>query len=124
MESRQANQYVVVGNGVDGTIEASSVGGMPSVSIRVDDKVLVSPEYRDTELGVEVTGVIERVPDSHTVHLRLVVPRIIVAAEPVPFAGVALLTTACTPFSPSLPTGSVHRYEIRPVGGRADAVES
>jgi hypothetical protein len=124
MEPRQANQYIIVGSGVDGTIDTSGVGGLPSVSIRIDDKPLVSPELQHTELGIQVTGVVEQVPDSHSVHLRLFVPIVNVDTEAVPVAGLALLTTACTPLVPALVEGPVHSYEVRPVGGRADTVES
>jgi hypothetical protein len=124
MELRQATHYVIAGSGVDGTIDTSSVGGLPSVSIRIDDKPLVSPELQNNEVGMQVTGVVEQVPDRHSVHLRLFVPIVNVGTEAAPVAGLALLTTACTPFGPALVEGPMHSYEVRPVGGRADTVES
>jgi hypothetical protein len=123
MKKTAANQYALVGSGVDGVIETSSVTGRPSVEIRIDEKPLDGAEVRVSEHGFEVTGVVEQVPDSHSVYLRLVVPAVNVDTEPLPFSGLALLTTARTPLAPALIEGAVHQYDMRPVGGMADAVE-
>jgi hypothetical protein len=123
MDRRPVNHYVLVGSGVDGVIDTSSVIGQPSVAIRIDEKPLDGAEVRESEHGVEVAALVEQVPDSHTVYLRLVVPTVNVEAEPLPFAGLAVLTTARTPLSPSLVEGAVHQYEVRPVGGTAEALD-
>jgi hypothetical protein len=123
MNRRPANHYVVIGSGVDGVIDTSSFGGHSSVTIRIDEKPLNGVKLRESEHGIEVTGLVEQVPDSHSVYLRLTVPRVNVERESVPFAGLALLTTARNPLDPDLVEGSVHQHEVRPVAGTAEAVE-
>jgi hypothetical protein len=93
MNRRPANHYVVIGSGVDGVIDTSSFGGHSSVTIRIDEKPLNGVKLRESEHGIEVTGLVEQVPDSHSVYLRLTVPRVNVERESVPFAGLALLAT-------------------------------
>jgi hypothetical protein len=122
MAAELANHYVVVGSGVEATIDTSSLTGEPSVSVVIDGTRLAAPELRSSEHGMEVAGVLENVPDSHTVYVRLTVPRVNVDAQAVLFVGLLLQTTARTPLSPELVEGAVHQYEIRAVGGTAEAV--
>ena len=125
MNNRPANHYVMVDGGIEGTIDTSSLSGRPSVDLRIGGRPLSEPELCDSEHGIEVTALVDQVPDSHTVHLRLVVPRVNVQEEPRPFVGLALLTTARTSIGgPALVDGALHRYEVRPVGGTAEAVDS
>ena len=124
MTTRPANHYVVVGSGVEATIDLSTLSGETSVIVLIDGKSLSNQEFSSSEHGIEVTGILEAVPDSHTIYVRLMVPRVNVDTEAVPFAGLVLLTTALTPLAPGLLEGAVHRYQMRPVGGTADAVQS
>ena len=119
-----ANHYLVVGSGVEGTIDTSSIVGSPSVDIRVDGQSLQDPEFRDSEEGIEVGGFIALITDTHSVHLRLLVPAINVGTEPVPFAGLAVLTTSrgSVPGTATV-QGPRQSYEVRPVGGTAEAVD-
>jgi hypothetical protein len=120
--AKLANHYVVVGSGVEATIDTSSLIGEPSVSVLIDGTPLAAPELRSSEHGMEVAGVLENVPDSHTVYVRLTVPRVNVDAQAVLFGGLLLLTTARRPLAAELIAGALHQYETRPVGGTAEVV--
>ena len=53
-------------------------------------------------------------PDSHSIEIRLTVPKVNVADPPVTFAGFATLTRAETAFGgPRLVAGALHLYEPR-----------
>jgi hypothetical protein len=124
MDKKVANHYLVAGSEIEGTIDTSSVSGRPSVDLRINGQSLQDPEFGNTEQGIEVSGLIALVTDTHSVHLRLLVPAINVGTEPVPFAGLAVLTTARSSIGgPALVDGPRQFYEIRPVGGTAEAVE-
>lgn len=119
-----ANHYVLAGSGVEGTIDTSSLSGQPAVDVRISGKALVEPQLRHTEHGIEVDGLLDQVPDSHVVNARLLVPQVNVEADAQPFVGVALVTTARTSVGgPALLSGALHRYEVRPIGGTASAVD-
>jgi hypothetical protein len=123
MTTRPANRYVVAGSGVEATIELSTLSGEPSISVLIDGTLLRNQAFSRSEHGIEVSGLLELVPDSHTIYVRLILPSVNVGAEAVPFAGLLLFTTALTPLVPKLVEGAMHRYQTRPVGGIADAVQ-
>ena len=124
MNTRPANHYVLAGS-IDGIVDTSGLGGEPSVNIRLDEKPLNDAELRDGDSGIEVTALVEQVPDLRTVRLRLLIPRVNVAADAAVFAGVALVTTELTTVGgPHLVEGPLHLYDVRPVAGTAEAVES
>jgi hypothetical protein len=86
---------------------------------------VITPSLVDTPNGFEVSGVLEQVPDSHTVRITLLLPHVNVAGKPVRFTGVAIVTTAQTTIGGEpLVDGVVHHYEVRSVSGTAEAVLS
>src|SRR6185312_13894507 len=68
MNTRSANHYVLVGT-IDGIIDTSGLGGAPTVNIRLDGKPLPNAELCDGDGGIEVTALVEQVPDLRTVRL-------------------------------------------------------
>jgi len=124
MTTTPANHYILVGS-IDGIIDTSGPGGQPVVSIRLDGTPLENAELRDGEDGIEVTALVEQVPDLRTVRLRLIIPRVNVVAGATPFPGVALIITGLTTIGgPSLVEGPLQLYDLRPVGGTAEAVQT
>jgi hypothetical protein len=113
MTTRPANHYVVVGSGVEATIDISTLSGEPSISVLIDGTPFSSQGFSRSEHGIELSGVLEAVPDSHTIY-RLIVPSVNVDAGALPFAGLVLLTTALTPLAPELVEGAMHRYRHAP----------
>jgi hypothetical protein len=84
---------------------------------------LTDSELRDGDSGIEVTALVEQVPDLRTARLRLILPRVNVGADATVFAGVGLITAELTTVEgPDLVEGPLHPYEVRPVAWTADAV--
>jgi hypothetical protein len=124
MNTRPANHYVVVGT-IDGIVDTSGLTGAPVVDIRLDGKPIENAQLHDCDDGIEVTALVEQVADLRSVRLRLILPKVNVGADATPFAAVAVLTTELTTIAgPDLVEGPLHFYEVRPVGGTADAVET
>jgi hypothetical protein len=124
MNTRPANHYVLVGS-IDGIVDTPGVGGAPTVDIRIDGNPLKDAELRDGDDGIEVTALAEQVADLRSVHLRLILPRVNVGADAAVVAGVAVLTTELTTVGgPHLVEGPLHLYDVRPVAGTAEAVET
>ena len=121
--STQANHYVVIGDGISGTIDTSSISGQPVVGLEVDGESLQDPELRETPLGLEASGIVRSIPDLETVRATVIVPRMNVDGGACPFVGVALLTSIRTSIGgPRLVDGALELYTLRPVGGTAEAV--
>jgi hypothetical protein len=124
MNTRPANHYVLVGS-IDGIVDTSGVGGAPTADIRLDGNPLKNAELRDGDDGIEVTALVEQVPDLRSVRLRLILPRVNVGVDATVFAAVALVTTELTTVGgPRLVEGPLHLYDVRPVAGTAEAVET
>ncbi|MGZ4617428.1 MAG: hypothetical protein ACXV5Q_07410 [Frankiaceae bacterium] len=125
MALHPANHYVISGKGIDAVIDTAGISGVPVVSLTVAGRSVTDPTVTTTSQGLVVEAVVDEVPDSHSILIRLTVPEVNVADEPVTFAGFAVLTRALTSFGgPRLVTGVAHLYEIRPVAGTASAVVS
>jgi hypothetical protein len=124
MRKQVANHYVLAGSGVEGTVDTSSITGKPVIDVRVGGRAVSTPELVESDLGLEVRGIVESIPDLRTVQLNLIMPVVNVQDGPLPFAGVALLTTTRTSIGgPGLVEGPLQDYELRPVSGTAEAVQ-
>jgi hypothetical protein len=124
MANRSANRFTLV-DGVKGTVDVAGLAGAAVIDIAVDGERVNTPSLVDTPNGFEVSGVLEQVPDSHTVRLTLLLPHVNVAGKAVRFTGVGIVTTARTTIGgESLVDGVVHHYEVRSVSGTAEAVLS
>ena len=118
-----ANHYVISGKGIDAVIDTAGITGVPVVSLTVAGRTVTDPAVTTTSQGLVVEAVVDEVPDSHSIEIRLTVPEVNVADEPVTFAGFATLTRALTSFGgPRLVAGALHLYELRPVAGTASKV--
>jgi hypothetical protein len=118
-----ASRYLLEGV-VAGTVETSSLGGTPRVSLQVYGDEVQRPQLRESVAGLEITGLLGERPDLDSTQLLLLLPRVNVADEPVEFAGVAIVVTALSTIGgPNVVNGVVQSYEIHPVVGRATAVE-
>jgi hypothetical protein len=123
MVNRSANHFTLARGGVKGTVDTSSLTGDVVIDIAVDGEQVIVPSLVDTQNGFEVSAVVEQVPDSHTVRLTLLLPHVNLAEGSARFTGVGILTTARTTIGgESLVDGVVHHYEVRSVGGTAEAV--
>jgi hypothetical protein len=122
---RPANHLVVTGKGIQAVLDIGGLGSRPVVSLSVDGFALDSGAMLTTPYGVEVTALVHAVPDSHTTHLRLVVPQVCLEEEPETATGVALLATGRTSIGgPCGLVGPMHVYEVRPVAVTARVVET
>ncbi|MFI9504166.1 hypothetical protein [Nocardia sp. NPDC052566] len=118
-----ANHYVLSG-GVDGIVDTSSLHGKPNITLRVGGNEVAEVELLDTEIGLEITGIIDAKPDLFVEYLRLLLPRVNVHDGAVEFAGLAVrIRSATTIGGPDLVQGAVESYQAVPVAGQADAVE-
>jgi hypothetical protein len=125
MTNETANNYVLTGGGVEGTVDTTSITGKPVVDVRVGDRAVDAPELVGTELGLEVRGTLETIPDLREVRLTLILPVVNVDGAERTFAGVALITTTRTSIGgPRLVDGPLQSYELLPVSGTASAVQS
>ena len=93
-----ANHYVISGKGIDAVIDTAGITGEPVVSLSVAGRTVTDPAVTTTSQGLVVEAVVDEVPDSHSIEIRLTVPEVNVADEPVTFAGFAALTRALTSF--------------------------
>lgn len=119
-----ANHYVLTG-GVTGTVDTTSITGRPIVSIEVDGTAVADAELRQTPLGLEVSGLVEQVPDLKTVTVTILLPTVrLQFGEQLACAGVALLTTTRTSIAPQILEGALQTYEVRPVAATASIVIS
>ena len=76
-----------------------------------------------TPLGLEVSGLVEQVPDLKTVTVTIVLPVVrLQFGEQVTCSGVALITTTRTSIAPQILEGALQTYEVRPVAATASAV--
>ena len=125
MAFKQANHYVVTGGGIEAVVDTTSISGRPVASLTVDGTAIADPSFAVTARGIVVDGVVETVPDSHTVGICLTIPEVNLSEPVVTFAGYAALTTALTTIGgTTLVSGSLHVYELRPMAGTASAAES
>ena len=120
-----ANHFVVVGAGIDGVIDLSGLSGEGVVSLTVDGRALRAPSLNATREGIVVEGIHEEVPDSHTLVVRVIIPKVNLDSAPETCAGFAVLTRARTSIGgPSLVSGPLHVFELRPLAVTASIVEA
>jgi hypothetical protein len=65
---------VITGKGVDAVIDTAGITGTPAVSLTVGGQTLTDPALTTTSQGLVVEAVVDEVPDSHTLEIRLTVP--------------------------------------------------
>jgi len=120
-----ANHFEVTGKGISAVIDTTGPTGTSAVSLWVDGQSVEGASLADTPCGLEVSAMVDAVPDLHTVELRMIVPEVNVDDSPVTFAGVAILVRALTSIGgPRLVDGVLQFYELRPIAGTASAVRA
>jgi hypothetical protein len=125
MAYAHANHYEAAGHGVEVVVDTSGVGGRPVVRLQVDGNVVTTPTLSETSHGLAVEGVASEVEDGDSVLARIHLPRVNVDGEPAVVAGFALLTRFRSSIGgPALVLGPLHLYDLRPLAGTADLVES
>jgi hypothetical protein len=125
MAFKQANHYVLTGKGIEAVVDPAGIKGRPVVSLTVDGQSIADPSFTVTSRGIVVDGIVEMVPDQHTVEICLTFPEVNLSQDVVTFAGYAALTTALTTIGgPSLIQGPLHLYELRPLAGAASNARS
>ena len=124
MNLMSANHYVVDGI-VTGIIDMAGITGKPVLSLRFADDDLPDAQLHSGIDGLRVSASLSGAPDLFERHLTLLLPAVNTESGPVPFAGVAILTTTRTSIGgPRLVDGPLQRYEIHPVSGTASIAES
>lgn len=122
MDLNAANHYVLEGV-MSGTVDTSSIGGAPAVSLQFRGAEVPDATLQDSSTGLQVTALLGARPDLDSQSLMMLLPQVNVTDAPVLFAGVALVVTARTSVGgPGLVSGVVHSYEIHPVVGTASVV--
>jgi hypothetical protein len=125
MPFEPANHYVISGSGISAVVDTASIAGKPSISLEVDGQSVPDPSLTTTTEGFVVDAVVESVPDSHSLGIRLVFPEVNLSEREAVFAGFAALTRSLTSIGgPALIAGPLQFYELRPVGGTASGVFS
>jgi hypothetical protein len=120
-----ANHFTVKGRGIEGTIDTAGLAGEPVVDLRVDGTTVENADLEISDLGIEVDGFVEAVPDLKTVLVRVTVPQCNVEDSTTEFSGFAVVVTARTSIDgPALVGGPLQSYDVRAVTGTASAVES
>jgi hypothetical protein len=121
-----ANHFTVKGKGIEGTIDTAGLAGSPVVDLRVDGAVVDNAELDISDMGIEVNGFVEAVPDMKTVLVRLTVPQCNVEDhQTTEFSGFAVVVTSRTSIGgPPLVGGPLQTYDVRAVTGTASVVES
>jgi hypothetical protein len=122
MDLNAANHYVLDGV-ISGTVDTSSIGGAPAVSLQFRGAEVRDSTLQDSTTGLLVTAPLGARPDLDSQTLMMFLPQVNVTDTAALFAGVALVVTARTSVGgPRLVRGVVHSYEIHPVVGSASVV--
>jgi quercetin dioxygenase-like cupin family protein len=132
MNLNAANHYVLEGV-ISGTIDTSSINGLPAVSLQFKGAGVPDAKLQDSIAGLQVTATLGARPDLDSQTLLMLLPVVNVTDAPVLFAGVALVVNARTSVGgprlvssvggPRLVSGMVQSYEIYPAMGTASLVE-
>jgi hypothetical protein len=125
MAGTPANHYLIQGDGIDGAIDTAGPTGAPVIDLQVDGRPVEDAQLDVSDLGIEVAGLAEIVPDARTVVVRLTLPQIDVETEPASVAGYAVLTTVRMTFAgPEVTAGPRQTYTVRPIAALATVIES
>lgn len=124
MAYEAANHYEAAGAGIRLVVDTTGFGGKPVVSLDVDGRPVEGAMLSQTSQGLTVEGVVDEVPDRDTTLVRVLLPRVNVAGEPLTFSGFVTLTTSRTSIGgPGLVLGAVQLYDLRPIAGTASVVD-
>ena len=124
---QQQNLFVVKGNGIEITYSTSSVGGPSLLSYKDRQRTLRFQGDEicqlDTEIGQQVTVIIEQIPDLRTVTFTLLLPTINLDERESRFRTIGIITTHWDSIGgPDLVKGALQTYRLKELKGTAQLV--
>ena len=124
---QQPNLFVMTGAGVEITYSTSSFGGPPLLTYKDRQRTLTfqGDEIRqlDSEIGQQVTVVIDEIPDLQTVTFTLLLPTINLDEPKSRFRTIGIIATHRTSIGgPDLVKGVLQTYRLKELKGTAQWV--
>ena len=124
---QEPNLFELRGMGIEVTYSASSFSGQPILTYK--DKKFNLTFYGDdirrleSDIGLELTVVLEEFPDLHTVTFTLLLPKINLNGTEIPFRTYGTITTHKTSIGgPDLVKGPLQTYQVKALKGIAHLV--
>ena len=124
---QQPNLFVITGIGIEITYSTSSLSGLPLLTYKDRQRTLTfqGDEIRqlESEIGQQVTVIIEQIPDLRTVTFTLLLPTINLDESESRFRTIGIIATHRTSIGgPDLVKGALQTYRVRELRGKAQLV--
>ncbi len=124
---QQPNLFVISGAGMKITYSTSSLEGSPLLTYKDRQGTLTfrgdEIHQLGSEIGQQVTVILEQIPDLETVTLTLVLPAINLDEPEIHFRAIGIITTHRTSIGgPDLVKGVLQTYRLRELRGTAQWV--
>jgi hypothetical protein len=124
---QQPNLFVITGVGIEITYSTSSFGGPPLLTYKDRQRTLTFQGDEilqlDSEIGQQVTVIIEQIPDLRTVTFTLLLPTINLDEPESHFRTIGIIATHRTSIGgPDLVKGALQTYRLRELKGAAQLV--
>ncbi len=121
------NFFVITGAGIEITYSTSSIGGLPLLTYKDKQRTLTfrgdEIGQLESEIGQQITVIIEQIPDLRTVTFTLVLPTINLDGSESRFRTIGILTTHLTSIGGSdLVKGVLQTYRLKELKGTAQWV--
>ncbi len=125
--AQQPNLFLITGVGIEIAYSTSSFGGPPLLTYKDRQRTLTfqGEEIRqlDSEIGQQVTVIIEQIPDLQTVTFTLLLPAINLNEPESRFQTIGIIATHRTSIGgPDLVKGVLQTYVVKYLKGRAQLV--
>jgi hypothetical protein len=124
---QQPNHFVITGIGIEITYSTSSLDGLPLLTYKDRQRTLMFQgdeiHQIDTEIGQQVTVIIEQISDLRTVTFTLLLPTINLDQPETRFRTIAIIATHRTSIGgPDLVKGALQTYRLKELRGTAQWV--
>jgi hypothetical protein len=124
---QEPNLFELKGPGIEVTYSASSFSGPPILTYKDKkrDLTFYGDDIRrlESDIGLELTIVLEEFPDLHTVTFTLLLPKINLNGTEIPFRTYGTITTHKTSIGgPDLVKGPLQIYQVKALKGIARLV--
>jgi len=124
---QQPNLFVIKGIGIEITYSTSSFGGPPLLTYKDRQRTLTfqGDEIREleSEIGQQVTVIIEQIPDLRTVTFTLLLPAINLDEPETRFRTIGIIATHRTSIGgPDLVKGALQTYRLKELRGTAQLI--
>jgi hypothetical protein len=124
---QQPNLFVIKGIGIEITYSTSSFSGPPLLTYKDRQRTLTfqGDEIRqlESEIGQQVTVIIEQIPDLRTVTFTLLLPTINLDEPETRFRTIGIIATHRTSIGgPDLVKGALQTYRLKELRGTAQLV--